>query len=445
MNFDGLAGPTHSYAGLSTGNIASITHDGLVSNPKEAALQSLQKMKMLSDMGLLQGIIPPQERPYIPTLKSFGFSGSDADILAKVAKEAPKLLVAVSSASSMWTANAATVCPSVDAKDHRVHFTPANLTDKFHRSIEPDSTAKILKAIFRDDNLFAHHAPLLAGNYFGDEGAANHTRLCADYGSQGLQLFVFGRYAFDSNLPRPQKYSARQTFEASSAIARLHLLGAENVVLAQQNPDAIDAGVFHNDVISVGNQNVFFYHESAFLQQDNVISELQRKYYALTGDELVLIKVSSDDVSLQEAVRSYLFNSQLISISDNKMMLIVPSECQEIPSVNEYLKNLVEDKSNLIEEVRVLNLRQSMQNGGGPACLRLRVVLSEREIAATNPQVFLNDEKYKILTRWVNKHYRDQLSGSDLADPQLLRESRTALDELTQILGLGSIYEFQYI
>jgi succinylarginine dihydrolase len=50
---------------------------------------------------------------------------------------------------------------------------------------------------------------------------------------------------------------------------------------------------------------------------------------------------------------------------------------------------------------------------------------------------------YAKLTDWVRRRYRNTLTLMDLPDPQLLIDSRTALDELTQILQLGSIYDFQ--
>ena len=147
-NFDGLVGPTHNYAGLSFGNVASFSNANAVSNPKEAAKQGLQKMKALSDMGMVQGVLAPQERPDIATLRRLGFAGSDAKVLEQAAAQAREVFLACCSASSMWTANAATVSPSADTADGRVHFTPANLTNKFHRSLEPQVTGNILKATF---------------------------------------------------------------------------------------------------------------------------------------------------------------------------------------------------------------------------------------------------------------------------------------------------------
>lgn len=437
-NFDGLVGPTHNYAGLSWGNVASKSNVRSVSNPKEAALQGLAKMKRLADRGYVQGILPPHERPHLPTLRAIGFTGSDAEILKKATAEAPSVLAAVSSASPMWTANAATVSPSADTADHRVHFTPANLSAKFHRSIEHEVTGRALKAIFTDESYFAHHPALPSVSHFGDEGAANHTRLCSGYGEPGVELFVYGQIAFNEEAPAPAKYPARQTLEASQAIARLHGLGDRNLVFAQQNPAAIDAGVFHNDVIAVGNGNTLFYHELAFLEEERVLADIRSR---LSGAELEAVRVSSADVPLEDAVASYLFNSQLLNTPDG-MLLAVPGECREIPTVSRYLDSLVAS-GGPITSVEVFDVKQSMRNGGGPACLRLRVVLTDDELKAINRGVILTDQLYERLITWVEAHYRDELSQEDLGDPMLLEEVRKALDELTGILGLGSIYDFQ--
>lgn len=439
LNFDGLVGPTHNYSGLSYGNVASEENVMAISNPKEAAKQGLKKMKSLQDMGFKQGVLAPHHRPNIEVLRTLGFTGSAEKILADVSRASPVLLAAVSSASCMWTANAVTVSPSADTLDGRVHFTAANLNAKFHRSIEHQLTSSIMKASFSDDRYFAHHEALPSVSQFGDEGAANHTRFCADYGAEGVEFFVYGRRAFDEAAPKPNKYPARQTLEASEAIARLHQLPDERIVYAQQKPSTIDAGVFHNDVISVGNGNVLFYHEEAFVDTDRVLSELDRK---LKGASLNAIKVSSSDVTVDEAVRSYLFNSQLLSKPDGSMMLIVPAECKEVASVASYLDQLVAS-GGPVNQVEMFDLQQSMQNGGGPACLRLRVVLTEEEQAAVNPHVMMSDQLFTTLNQWVDKHYRDRLTADDLADSSLLRESEVALDELTQILKLGSIYPFQ--
>lgn len=439
-NFDGLVGPTHNYAGLSVGNVASLNNAKNTSSPKQAALQGLQKMKALSDLGMVQGVLAPQERPDVYTLRRLGFTGSDADVIAKAAKQAPSVFRAVCSASSMWTANAATISPSKDTHDGKIHFTPANLTNKFHRSLEPETTGRILQAMFNDEQHFAHHKHLPDNDHFGDEGAANHTRLCSDYGEKGVELFVFGRYAFDYNKPAPRNFPARHTFEACEAVSRLHGLSDDKVVYIQQSPEVIDQGVFHNDVIAVGNQNVLFYHQQAFVDSAQKLDEVRRKF----GDasELHLIEVFDHEVTVQQAIQTYLFNTQVITLPSGEMAIIAPTECRDHPQVSAYLEQLT-GRGTPIRQVHYYDVKQSMRNGGGPACLRLRVAMSEQEHKAVNQNVLLNDALFNRLNGWVNTHYRDQISEADLADPQLLNESRTALDELTKILQLGSVYQFQ--
>jgi succinylarginine dihydrolase len=439
VNFDGLVGPTHNYGGLSFGNVASVDSALSVSRPKAAAKQGLAKMKALADLGVRQAVLPPQERPDVGVLRRIGFSGNDAQVIAAARLEAPALFQACCSASSMWAANAATVAPSADTADGRVHFTPANLSNKFHRSLEHPTTGRVLRAIFTDEAHFAHHPALPAGNHFSDEGAANHTRLCRDYGEPGVQLFVYGRHAFRDG-PAPGKFPARQTFEASAAIARLHRLDLGRVVFAQQNPGVIDQGVFHNDVIAVGNGNTLLCHERAFLEPERVLAALREKLDV----ELCLVEIKDSQVNVEEAVGSYLFNSQLITLPDGGMALIAPMECIENRRVRQCLEEIAADHSNPVVAVHYMDVRESMRNGGGPACLRQRMVLTETEIHRTNPAVFLDDRLFQDLDAWIDGHYRDRLASEDLADPRLLDECRTALDALTRMLNLGgAIYPFQ--
>jgi len=309
-----------------------------------------------------------------------------------------------------------------------------------HRAIEAPTTARILRAVFRDPRHFAFHEPLLGVPALGDEGAANHTRFCSSYGDAGVALFVYGRSEYGGG-PQPARFPARQTREASAAIARLHGLRADATVFAQQHPDVIDAGVFHNDVIAVGNRDVLLCHEAAFVNQPGVYAELRDKM-ARYGALLRIVEVPASAVSVQDAVSSYLFNSQLLTRADGKNVLVVPKECRDNPRVAAYLDALTV-QHDVIDEVLVFDLRESMRNGGGPACLRLRVVLNEAECAAVNPLVWMNDMRFAILDAWIDRHYRDRLTDADLADPALLDESRAALDDLTGILGLGSVYDFQ--
>lgn len=441
VNFDGLVGPTHNYSGLSYGNIASMLNQKSASNPKKAALQGLAKMKTLVSLGLKQGILPPHERPFLPIIRSLGFYGTDAEIIQKAWKTDPSILLAASSASFMWAANAATVSPSADSYDKRVHFTPANLVSKFHRSFESSTTGALLLRIFNHQAYFSHHFPLPFNQDYADEGAANHTRFGKSFDEPGIQLFVYGRSTKQKELT--QRFPARQTEEASKALARLHRLDPEATLFAQQNPEAIDAGVFHNDVISVGHQNVFLYHEKAFVDTQSVIDQLRTRLESRCKVPLIAIEVKESQISLQEAVKTYLFNSQIVSLPDQTMALIAPQECQDSATVSAFLKSLLEDKSHPIRQVIYQDLRESMQNGGGPACLRLRVPLNRTEFDAMLPQVLLTDDLYVKLVQWIEKHYRDHLILEDLADRNLLEEAYHALDELTKILNLGPIYNFQ--
>ncbi len=438
VNFDGLVGSTHNYAGLSFGNVASSVHGGKVSSPKKAALQGLEKMRALHNMGLKQAVLPPHERPHVPTLRRLGFSGNtDAQILQQAAAQAPQLLASVSSASTMWVANAATVSPGADTADGKTHFTPANLMSMLHRSMEVDTTGKILRAIFNSKD-YVHHQALPGQVQFADEGAANHTRLCTDYGNSGVELFVHGDGC--NGQKGPQKYPARQTLGSAMAISRSHGLDPDSTVIAQQNPEAIDAGVFHNDVIAVGNRDLLFFHERAFTDNQLVCRQLQR---AFGEQEISFIEVLHSDVDLTAAVASYMFNSQLLSIPGQAgTSIIVPSECREVPQVKLYLDEL-ESSHSAITAIHYFDLRESMHNGGGPACLRLRVVLQEQQLLQLGARVLMDDALYTALREWINTHYREKLAPGDLADPQLLNESRTALDQLTQILKLPAIYEFQ--
>ncbi len=435
VNFDGLVGLTHHYAGLSFGNEASTRHRFQVSNPKLAAKQGLLKMKALADAGFPQAVIPPHERPNVPVLRQLGFSGSDEQVVEKAAAQAPQILSSASSASAMWVANAATVCPSADSVDGKVHLTVANLNNKFHRAIEAPTTEALLRAIFRDEERFSVHSALPQVAMLGDEGAANHNRFGGDYGDPGVQLFVYGRE--EGSTLAPTRYPARQTLEASQAVARLNQVRPSQVVYARQNSQVIDQGVFHNDVIAVSNRQVLFCHEHAFADQAQLLAELRRRVPGFMA-----IEVPQQAVSVADAVSTYLFNSQLLSHEDGRMVLVLPQESQAHEGVWRYLNQLLA-QDNPIAELKVFDLRESMANGGGPACLRLRVVLTAAEQQAVNPAVMMNDTLFATLNDWVDRHYRDRLTQADLADPQLLREGREALDRLTQLLNLGSVYPFQ--
>lgn len=442
-NFDGLVGPTHQYAGLATGNRASARNAGLVSNPREAALQGLAKMRALCDLGVAQGLLAPQERPYLPLLRARGFAGDDATILWRAQRRAPELLAAACSASSMWAANAATVSPSADCADGRVHITPANLASHPHRAIESPATARLLAAVFPEGAHFTHHAALDAGADLGsaDEGAANQLRVCAAHGDPGLEVFVYGRDGAPADGAPGMGARPRQTRAAGQAIALTHGLAPHRSAFLRQHPVAIAAGAFHNDVVAVGNRDVLLYHQQAFVDD----RALQAAAATALGVQARVhwLKVAESQLSLDEAVASYLFNSQLVDIPNAGTWLLCARECQETPRAWALIQDWIADPDVPIDQVRVFDLRQSMRNGGGPACLRLRVVLTPAQRSAVHGGAWLDPVRHAELVDWVERHYRDRLHPDDLADPRLLDESRTALDRLTRILALGNLYDFQ--
>lgn len=444
FNFDGLVGPTHNYAGLSPGNLLSAKHANMVAHPKAAALQGIAKMRHLMSLGIPQGVLPPQPRPALRFLRELGYTGQDADLLACLAKDEPGMLSAATSASSMWTANAATVSPSSDTADGRVHLTPANLTTLLHRSIEAEQTGRILRQIFSAPDHFMVHDPLPGGSALADEGAANHTRFSMNHRESGVEFFVYGRSGLESGSSEPhssRRFSGRQTLEASRSIARNHGLQEEGVVFARQSPEAIDAGVFHNDVIAVGNENILLYHEQAFIDSDDVLALLRSRLAARGCSEFVPLCVQKEELTLEDAAECYLFNSQLVSLpgETGAMALIVPSDCEEHPRARRVLDRLLAEK-NPIERVDFIDVRQSMRNGGGPACLRLRVALTEQEAGLIHSGVVMTPKLAERLEAWVERNYRDALTPADLVGDGLLCEGRNAFLELEEILDLKIIH-----
>lgn len=437
FNFDGLVGPSHHHAGLASGNVASMRHGGTASNPRLAALQGLEKMLALHRRGIPQAILPPLARPNLGFLRRLGFTGSDTAVLSAAAHADQRLLSTAYSASSMWVANAATVSPATDSADGKVHFTPANLSAKLHRSIEHPDTARLLRAIFSDPRHFVVHDAIPGAPALGDEGAANHTRLAASHGVAGVQLFVYGRETFDDDAAQ-QRFEARQYAEASRAVARLHDLDPARVVFGRQSAAAIDAGVFHNDVIAVGNLDTLFYHEAAFQDEASLIDTLARTCEA-SGFRLRPIRVDAGQVSLADAVSTYLFNSQLLQDPARRTLIVVPQECLEHAPSRRYLESL-SAPGGPVAEVLSFDLRESMRNGGGPACLRLRVVLDAGQAAAIRANIFFSEPLHAALVDWVKRNYRDRLLPQDLADASLLEEIRRALADLEDILALPGFY-----
>ncbi|MBY0563726.1 MAG: N-succinylarginine dihydrolase [Hyphomonadaceae bacterium] len=439
INFDGIVGPTHNYAGLSEGNLASTRNRDSIARPRDAALQGLAKMQRLRALGLSQGVLPPQERPNTTWLRTLGFSGSDSDVWGGAWAGEPMLARAALASSAMWAANAATVSPSADCGDGRLHASVANLQTMLHRLLEAEQTERMLRRLLADESRFAVHAALTPHDALSDEGAANHMRLCAEQDAPGVEIFVYGREAREAKTGFP----ARQTLEACRALARRHGLAAARTVHARQSAEAIDAGAFHNDVVAVAHEHVLFHHEHAFADTAALYAEVRAGARGLF--EPVFVEVPAARVSLEDAVSSYLFNSQLVRLPGAaSLTLIAPSEVRENNRTAAYVRELVAAPNAAIGAVEYVEVRESMRNGGGPACLRLRIAMTDAERAAANTGFFLDDALAAKLEAWIKAHYREELAPADLADPALVRETQTALDELTRILPLGGdFYPFQ--
>lgn len=394
INFDGLIGPSHNYAGLSLGNLASAHNAGAVSHPRAAALQGIDKMRNTIALGLKQGLLLPQWRPDGEWLASLG---------TDVASAEPHIRAAALSASSMWAANAATVSPAADTADGRTHLTVANLVTMPHRSHEWPQTLRQLRIAFCDTRHFAVHGPVPPP--FGDEGAANHMRLADRHDARGVEIFVYGR----TSGPFP----ARQHVEASKAVARLHRLDPARTLFVQQSTEAIAAGAFHNDVVAVANERILFAHELAFAERDAFYADLRDR---LPGVEIV--EVPAKSVSLDEAIRSYLFNAQLVTLPTGEMALVVPTEAQAVPAVWRWLEQMVASNGP-IRHVIPVDVRQSMANGGGPACLRLRVVADPDTI---DPRFLVDEAKLDGIAAIVRDYWPEEIAASDLTDTRLIAQ-----------------------
>lgn len=405
INFDGIIGPSHNYAGLSLGNLASASHAGDLSYPRAAALQGLAKMRHNLALGLAQGFLLPLPRPNPVFLAAIGADGS----------EDSRLRAAAWSASSMWTANAATVSPAPDTADGRCHLTAANLVTMPHRSQEWPDTARQLRFAFADVRHFVVHDAVPP--CFGDEGAANHMRMGMAHGAAGLEIFVYGTSG--------GAFPARQHLEASRAVARLHGLDPARVLFVEQNPEAIAAGAFHNDVVAVANERVLFAHEQAFADRAGTHAAIRS---ALPGAEIVEVPASA--VSLADAIRSYLFNAQLITLPSGEMALVIPTEAWGHTRVRVWLDGMLAGNGP-IRRVLPVDVRQSMANGGGPACLRLRVVADP---ATVDPRFLLDEGKAARIEAVIAAHWPESIApteiGSEALAQRVIAARRALLDEL---------------
>lgn len=408
INFDGIVGPSHNYAGLSFGNLAATANAGKVSSPRAAALQGIAKMRHNLRLGLAQGILLPHRRPNEAWLASLATDVANAD---------ETLRAAAFSASAMWAANAATVSPAPDTGDGRCHLTVANLRTMAHRSHEWPGTLAQLRLAFADAAHFAVHEPV--PGTFGDEGAANHMRLCAGHGDPGLEIFVYG--VSGGGFP------ARQHVEASKAIARAHGLDPARTLFAAQSEEAIAGGAFHNDVVAVANERVLLAHEQAFADKDGLYADLRRLL-----PEVEIVEVPASEISLADAIRSYLFNAQLVTLPDSTTALIVPGEAQDTSRVAAWLKRMAAGNGP-IRHVLAVDVRESMANGGGPACLRLRVVADP---ATVDPRFLVDEAKLDRIAECVEAHWPESIAPDRLGDPALTARIDAARSALLSLLEL---------
>lgn len=411
INFDGIVGPSHNYAGLALGNLAATRSAGTTAYPRAAALEGIAKMRVNLALGLVQGVLLPHARPADAWL---GALGTD------IGRASAGVRANAMSASAMWAANAATVSPAADTADGRCHLTVANLKSMPHRSHEWPATLAQLRLAFADEDRFAVHGPVPVA--FGDEGAANHMRIERRHDAPGVEIFVHGE--------RGGPFPARQHIEASRAVARLHGLDPARTLFVRQSEAAIAAGAFHNDVVAVADGAVLFAHELAYANGAEFYDRLRT-----LEPEVAIVEVAADDVPLEDAIASYLFNAQLVTPPDGVSTLIVPAETQEIASVCGYLERLVAGNGP-IRRVRVVDVRQSMANGGGPACLRLRVVADPKSV---DPRFLVDETRLDRIAAVVTALWPEAIGPDDLGDGALIAKVRHARAGLLEELGLTEL------
>lgn len=431
VNFDGLVGPTHHFGGLGVGNVASQANRARVSRPRDAALEGLEKAWLVAQLGVPQVLLPPLLRPNRELLAALGFAGT-LDVQLKAAYETePQVLSAAMSASAMWSANAATISPVTDTADGRLHITPANLISSWHRGQETHERGEMFRVLWAGCDDVIVHEPLPAILPLRDEGAANHLRLCDSLGERGIEIFVSGDDA--EGMVSTRRFMIRQTWATGKAIGRSHRLNAAHTFHLQQSSKAIDAGAFHNDVISTAHEHLWFLHEDAFEHGLSGLEEIEKAFWQQTGTRLKMVVVGSGELSIQAAVQTYVFNSQIVTLpkadprEPSRFHWIAPGQSWETKETHQLLQSWQRDHELSLEKIHYVSLQESMANGGGPACLRLRISLSPAQLAALPPGILLNDEQYHRVHDWIVKWYPVQLTLSDLADAAFVEHLRQAV------------------
>ena len=345
----------------------------------------------------------------------------------------PKYLSTISSSSFMWMANSATVSPSVDHKDNKLHITPSNLALTPHRSLEINQTQFLFSELFNNTDQFRVHLP--SPNYFRDEGAANHIRFAPSLESKGLHLMVYSCESEQIEKDVTDSFPGRQTKEASKFIIQQQGVSDSQVVFAKQNSDSVQQGIFHNDVISSGHLDLFITHELAFEDTNLVINDLQSKYYALHKENLNVVVIKESMLSIKECVLTYFFNMQIISPNSNDMELILPMEClgnQRIQTVLTY----IQEKEERIKDIHYVQLNESMKNGGGPACLRLRLQLTMPQWTVIPSKFKFNDKLYKDLIEIIQTNYPESFEIENQIETEFIQRLRNTYNLLYQAFGL---------
>ncbi len=436
LNIDAMVGPSHHFGGVGVGNVASHEHTQEPSHPRTGALEGLRKAKLVAELGVPQYVLPPLRRPLPQLLSQLGFTGDLQSQCAQARRSAPAAYSAMFSSAFMWAANAATMAPACDCADKQTHVTLANLCSSWHRWFEHSDRHIQLQRMFAtipDLPVLLHEAlpPLVP---LRDEGAANHMRLCNAAGDIGFHVFVYGEAEHSQ---RPKLHLPRQTLAACQAIARLHQLEPSRTFFLQQHPDAIDAGVFHNDVIATSHRNLLLMHERAFLNGEEELKRLTREFARATGETLQRIVVPQAQLSLTDAVKSYLFNSQLLTPAGDrqKMVLLCAAQCQRMPAAGQLIDGWIASSDNPISDVRFVSLDQSMSGGGGPACLRLRLSLAEHMLSQFAPAYRLTDSLFTRLEQVIVQHYPERLEWETLAHPDNLACYERAYAALEEVFG----------
>ncbi len=410
---DGIIGPTYHYGGMAVGNVLSQAHKHQESYPKKAALEGLEKMNQVRQLGCLQYVLPPLCKDVDRLLSLWGYEQGDMTSRLKALGYAhPYYLSALFSGASAWVANSCHITPSCDALDGICHITPANLVSCFHRHLDVDGYRDFLHQLFLNDELFQIYDPLPV--VYTDEGMANTIRLSGG-NELGLYLHVYGK-TLSQRFTRT--FPARQTKEAFDRICYTHK--RQDSMDIQQSPFAIDAGVFHNDVIAFGSHNLLVLHEHAFDNQVDVLNSITDRYQSKYGEPLHVYEVSNEVLSLDEAVHTYFFNSQLILVEKNTFHLLIPSRAMSHSGVKKSLKRLSKLKG-LSITVHEVSCEESIKNGGGPACLRFFSVLNKAEHKAINSKFLLTDEMYEQWFQFIQTHYPDTLSFDDLKDFSVMK------------------------